>query len=281
MELSSPAKINLWLEVLERRPDGYHNIVTLMRRISLMDLITIEPALSLEVNCSHSAVPSGPENLAYRAANLLFQRTGYRKGVSIEIQKHIPVSAGLGGGSSNAAATLKGLNELLAFGLSQKELMEIGLQVGADVPFFLFERDALASGVGEKLEEVSPLPPMWLVLLNPPIQVSTSWAYQSLGFQLTRNDINVTRTKSPEPTESIIKNLRNDLEQVVLDRYPQLRALKEILLAEGAGAASMSGSGSTMFGVFWSQEEAHRAWERLSCKGDWEAFLAHTLFDQS
>lgn len=263
----SPAKINLCLHVLSRRPNGYHELEMLMQPLAFGDTLAIEltAAPGIEVVCPGVTMPEGSENIAARAARLMLERSNRSGGVRIVIDKQIPVAAGLGGGSSNAATVLLALNGMLGLNLDQQSLMDAGLTLGADVPFFVGEGLFWARGIGERLEAAPPLPAVWYVLVNPGIAVSTAWAYQNLG--LTGFSTPTKLPRFPETVAELAALLHNDLEKVTLERYPEIARLKAELLAAGAAGALMSGSGATVFGLFDSEERAQRAAELLAAKG--------------
>ncbi len=179
LTLSAPAKINYLLDVIAKRPDGYHDLRMIMQRVNLCDQIslTVTGAPEIVVTCNSPGAPNGSKNIAWKAANVLLDSAKSINGVTIEVTKNIPTAAGLGGGSSDAAAVLTGLNALLKIGYSDKKLMEIGCTLGADVPFFIFKKTALAEGIGEKLTILPDVPKCWILLINPGIHVSTAWVY--------------------------------------------------------------------------------------------------------
>lgn len=268
MKVLAPAKVNLFLRVLGKRPDGYHEILSLMQPVSLYDEIeiSVSDGDGIEVASDSPDAPGGSENLAYRAASLFLERAGLRKRVSISVKKRIPVGAGLGGGSSDAASVIMALNGLSGSGLPDREIMEMGAGLGSDVPFFFLKGPALARGRGEVLERVS-LPPLYYVLINPGFHVPTAWVYSSL--RLTKKGENNILLYSSEvfaDREGLKKALSNDLEAVTIGRYPEISALKEKLAGAGASGALMSGSGPTVFGVFHSREDAVRAYRTLESK---------------
>lgn len=280
LKLLSPAKINLRLDVLGKREDGYHEIESIMTRVSLYDELTlsVEDGEGLEVACSEAA-PSGEGNIAYRAAKSLLNICQQSVRVRVEIKKNIPVAAGLGGGSGNAATVLMGLNEILGAGLSKEELMKIGARLGADVPFFIFERPAIARGIGERLEMVE-LPKMWFVLVNPNIPVSTADVYKGLNLKigLTKRGFDINMSNFNIGVREVAGILHNDLEEVALRMQPEIRTVKESILSSGALGALMSGSGATVFGLFEDRERAEEAFASLSAshKG-WRVFLAENI----
>jgi 4-diphosphocytidyl-2-C-methyl-D-erythritol kinase len=259
----SPAKINLFLKILGERSDGYHEIQTLMQLVDLADEILLreaEAGIELRVAGLATGVPESEENLVWRAARLVLQQMGRGGGVSISLYKRIPVGGGLGGGSSNAAATLWGMRALLGLSIPMSQLRDWALLLGSDVPFFLTSGCALAEGRGEVLREVR-LARRWAVIIFPGFGISTKWAYSQKKFKLTkggRKDKNI-----PLPTvlsgEGIRQPYTNDLEEVVREKYPLINDLKAALLDSGAKMALMSGSGSSVYGIFDDRERAKEA----------------------
>lgn len=275
--LKAPAKVNYRLDVLSRRPDGYHELRMIMQRVDLCDdiSITVSDTPGVSVFCGKEGVPDGPGNIAWRAADALLQRSGRTEGLVIRIDKRIPVAAGLGGGSSDGATVLMGVNELLGLGYSKQELMAIGVTLGADVPFFIFQRPALAEGIGDRLTPLERTPDAWIVLVNPNIHVSTAWVYQNL--QLTRV---VERAKLPSfigEVAELSALLANDLEAVTIGRFPIIEEIKEQLVAAGAISSMMSGSGPTVFGLFEGEAEARRAADELARREGWFTAAVRTL----
>jgi len=269
VKIKAPAKINLALRVLFRREDGYHELYTIFQKITLFDHLMIEltdpPFLKLEV--SGERVPAGEENLCLRAARKYQERTGLHFGMNLRLQKNIPVGAGLGGGSSDAAAVLLFLERRFR-ALGDKELFALGRELGADVPFFLFPYStALGRGVGEKLS-AWPTYPAWYVILSPPVQISTAWAYQNLRLTTPSEPPNY------EPGQPLWKQgLVNDFESLIFELYPELKRRKEALIEKGARAALLSGSGASIFGVFEDEATAKEAF-RAFCQEGERAFLA-------
>jgi len=262
LRLKSPAKINLRLEILGRREDGYHELRTLMQKIGLCDSLSVslKKEKGISIAADHPDLPLGKKNLVYRAAQIMLEKSGYQGGLRIDIRKRIPLGAGLGGGSSNAAATLRALNQLLGMGMPTKHLMKMGLSIGADVPFFFLGGAAVASGIGERLKEVD-LPDLWYVLLNPNFEVSTRWAYEN--FILTKRHFHFNLQGLVRTPQGISRLLWNDLEGVVSYKYPQIKKMKELLLSNGALGALMTGSGPTVFGVFSGRRDAESAVKNL------------------
>ena len=265
----APAKVNLCLHVLGRRADGYHDLATLMQQVDLRDRleVVIGTGSNITVHCPQVKLPPGVENLAARAARLFLQRVGETCSVTIGIEKRIPEAAGLGGGSSDAAAVLRALNDLLRSDLCRSELMVLGRQLGADVPFFLYGKTAWATGVGDRLQGWPGLPPLWLVLVNPRFAVSTRQIFQNLGLTHHRPVARIPRF--PQGTSALVRLLHNDLEVVTCQHHPVITTIKERLIASGAEGALMSGSGPTVFGIFEDRGRAERAAESISGDSGW------------
>ena len=274
----APAKINLCLHVRGRLKNGYHELAMAMQRVDLYDDIDIElrPTGGISVCCSGLRLADGEENLAARAARLILQRAGLNVGVSVSIVKRIPVAAGLGGGSSDAAAVLIALNEMLAIGYNEMQLREMGAELGSDVPFFVFARPAWATGTGVQLEPLPPLPQVSFVLVNPGIAVSTADIYQSLRLTKGGELANLPRF-SAGTLEELCRSLHNDLEQVVLQRFPVVAEVKRRLAGLGAMGTLMSGSGATAFGIFADHTEACAAAAALAESSDWFVCPARPL----
>jgi 4-diphosphocytidyl-2-C-methyl-D-erythritol kinase len=257
VEYSAYAKINLGLNVLHKRNDGYHEIETIFQQISLADKIEIMKMAGAEnkiqIECAHSLVPNNEKNICYLAASLLLNKFGITQNFKIKITKNIPVGAGLGGGSSDAAVVLMGLNRLCQLDLTQVELQDSARKIGADVSFFIYGGTMLATGIGEILEPVKLPLDYQCVLIYPDISISTPWVYKNFK-------INLTNTKKKIKLASLFFRqihldefayfFKNDLEDVVFPDYPKIRELKTKLLDTGALFASMSGSGSSVFGIF-------------------------------
>jgi 4-diphosphocytidyl-2-C-methyl-D-erythritol kinase len=277
LQLKAPAKVNYRLDVLGKRADGYHELRMIMQRVDLCD--DIEIALSeragIRVACGRVGVPDGPGNIAWRAADALVKLSGREVGIDISITKKIPVAAGLGGGSSDAATVLMGVNELLELGLSDERLMEIGVKLGADVPFFIFKKPALAEGIGDQLSALDKVPELWIVLVNPGIHVSTAWVYQNL--QLTRKEEVAIVSRSYSSLDEVCAVLSNDLEPVTFGRFPAVRELKEQMITAGARGSLMSGSGSTVFGLFADESSARRAADEIAKSRGWFSVAVRTI----
>ncbi len=277
LHLKAPAKVNYRLDVIRRRPDGYHELRMIMQRIDLCDdvVITVSDLPGIRVTCDREGVPDGPGNIAWRAADALLSMTDNHLGLDISITKNIPVAAGLGGGSSDGATVLMGVNELLGLKLPEDRLMEIGVKLGADVPFFIFKKSALAEGIGERLTAITEIPALWLVLVNPNIHVSTAWVYQNL--QLTTDKVAHIIPLLYKSVDDVCEILSNDLEIVTLMRFPVICEIKRRLVAAGAHGDLMSGSGPTVFGVFDSEGSARLAEQELAKESGWFVTAAKTL----
>ena len=277
LHLKAPAKVNYRLDVLRRRPDGYHELRMIMQRIDLCDdvVIALTDTPGITVTCGRQGVPDGPGNIAWRAADVLLQMTGRQEGLDIVITKNIPVAAGLGGGSSDAATVLMGVNELLGIKLSDERLMEIGVKLGADVPFFIFKKSALAEGIGERLTPVVGLPSLWLVLVNPNVHVSTAWVYQNL--QLTTDKVPPIISLLYSSITDVCAVLANDLETVTVEQFPVIAEIKKRLLDAGACGSLMSGSGPTVFGIFDGEASARQAAQTLAAESAWFVTAVKTL----
>jgi 4-diphosphocytidyl-2-C-methyl-D-erythritol kinase len=284
----SPAKINLFLRVLGKRPDGYHEIRSLIQPVSLFDELTIELLEGdsvggpIKVTTDSTEAPGGAGNLAHKAAAEFIKAAGVKKRISIHINKKIPVGAGLGGGSSNAATVLMALNDLLGAGLSEARLMELASELGSDVPFFILGGAAIAEGRGEVLRRVE-VPPYSYLLVNPGFTVPTAWVYNNLSLTKTGED-NIL-SYSDESFRDIVNlkdSLANDLETVTVEHYPEISALKDALVKNGASVSLMSGSGPTVFGLFTTQDvakEAYGSLKRVLGPG-MKLFLVHGLSAQ-
>ena len=278
MRLRALAKINLGLDVLRKREDGYHEVRMVMQTIRMYDQLditrNIQPGIHIKTNLPY--LPVNENNLVFKAAKLLMDEFQIQEGLSIQLKKVIPVSAGMAGGSSDAAAALVGVNKIFALGLSRKELMERGRQIGADVPYCVMRGTALAEGIGEKLTRLSPMPPCYILIGKPGISVSTKMVYTNLRLDgSTRHpDIDgMIDALSRGSLEGITDRLENVLESVTIPRFPVIRQIKDVMMDCGAMNALMSGSGPTVFGIFNDREKAEQAYGRLK-----ESRLAKQVF---
>ena len=264
MELKALGKINLGLDVLGKRPDGYHDVRMVMQTIYLYDQITItkrkESGIGLSTNLFY--LPVNENNLAYRAAKLLMDEFEIRSGVDIFLEKHIPVAAGMAGGSSNAAAVLYGINRMFDLGLSMEELMKRGVSLGADVPYCIMRGTVLAEGIGEILTPLPPMPRCQIVVAKPPVSVSTKMVYEKIDSRriVEHPDIDgiIEGLKEGDVTK-IASCMGNVLEQVRVEKYPVIDKNKKLMNEGGAKGAMMSGSGPTVFGIFTEKSLAKKA----------------------
>lgn len=263
MILRAPAKINLGLDVLRKREDGYHEVKMVMQTVAMFDTVELqeERAGGIRLETNRSFLPTNENNLAYKAAALLMEEFGVTSGLHIRLQKFIPVAAGLAGGSSDAAAVLVGVNRLFGLGLTAQELMERGRKIGADVPYCILGGTALAEGIGEILTPLPSIPECGILLAKPSFSVSTREIYQALrANELTDHpDIDgMVAAIQAGDLAGIVSRCDNVLERVTAPRYPVIRELEEEMKSYGALASIMSGSGPTVFGIFPDQESALR-----------------------
>ena len=268
MELRALGKINLGLDVLGRRENGYHDVRMVMQTVYLYDLITLEkkeePGIELATNLSF--LPVNENNLAYRAAKLLMDEFHISGGLRIELEKHIPVAAGMAGGSSNAAAVLYGMNRLFSLGLTEKELMERGVTLGADVPYCILRGTVLAEGIGEILTPLPPMPRCQILLAKPPINVSTKMVYEKVdSCQIGEHpDIDgLINGLKEQDLEKVASSMGNVLEKVTIEEYPVIDEIKQVMKENGALNAMMSGSGPTVFGIYADRAKARAAAARI------------------
>ena len=274
-------KINLALDVLYPRDDGYHEIDTIMQQIDLKDTIILRniDAYDIILECNERDVPLDETNLAYKAWDRIVKESNLKKGIHITIKKNIPVAAGLAGGSTDAAAVLKGLNQLWNLNLSQEKLMEIGAEIGADVPFCILGGTARARGKGEKLTRVKSFSNKLVLLANIGIPISSGYVYEKLDLKANRIKIDVDRLVEyieADDTENLAANMANTMELVVLEEYPVIGQIKEDMMKYGALGSLMSGSGPTVFGIFDSEENLKRCKEYLERKVE-KVFSAKTI----
>ncbi len=274
VNILAPAKINLFLHVTGKRPDGYHDLFSLMCCVSLYDSVTLNfDVANISVVCSHPQVPGDETNLAWRAAHLFLRQLQIDAGVEIILDKKIPVAAGLGGGSSDAAAVLLGLNHYHKNPFSEDELSALGLTLGADVPFFIFRKPAIAEGVGEKLKQFQQIKPLPVLLVYPQIYVSTASVYDNLNLGLTKCKQRLKKLFfDNEHSFDMIECLCNDLETVTMHRHSEVRKAQKALIHHGASGALMSGSGPTVFGLFTDNVKADHVKKELLKNSSWQVF---------
>lgn len=272
MRLQAFAKINLGLDVLGKREDGYHEVRMIMQTIRMYDQLdmrkSVEPGIHLTTNKKY--IPVDENNLVWRAAKLMMDTCGIIEGVSIHLHKVIPVAAGMAGGSSDAAATLVGMNRLFHCGLSKEKLMELGVQIGADVPYCVLRGTALAEGIGEKLTVLPPMPDCWILIGKPGISVSTKYVYTTLDLNTdtVHPDIDgMKKALEDGNLYGITERMGNVLQDVTIPAYPEVKRIKEQMKTLGAVNAMMSGSGPTVFGIFDNEEKAQKACQKLRESG--------------
>lgn len=273
LELKALGKINLGLDVLGRRENGYHDVRMVMQTVYLYDRIIMKksktPGIRLETNLYY--LPVNENNLAYQAAQMLMDEFHIEEGVSIQLDKHIPVAAGMAGGSSNAAAVLFGMNRMFSLGLSQKELMERGVKLGADVPYCIMRGTVLAEGIGEILTPLSPMPKCYVLIAKPAISVSTKMVYEKLDSHEIEDhpDIDgILAGLKAGDLKEVAGSMGNVLERVTVDAYPVIDQIKKMMIKEGALNAMMSGSGPTVFGIFPDEQTTLACQAFLKKKGD-------------
>ncbi len=265
-------KINLGLDVLRKRPDGYHEVKMIMQMVSVYDELTFrkvsEPGIWISSN--KEELPLDENNLIYKAAGLMLERLGSSQGISVTLEKNIPIAAGMAGGSTDAAATLLGLNRLLEGNISIEELLDMGVKIGADVPYCILQRTALSEGIGEVLTPLPAPPACSLLIGKPDINVSTKYVYENLHADTLKQhpDIDGMRKAIEEQDlKGITCRMGNVLETVTVQKYPVIGEIKEAMLKAGALNALMSGSGPTVFGIFASKEQAERAEKEIAGSG--------------
>ena len=269
LRLKAMAKINLGLDVVRKREDGYHDLRMIMQSVYLYDQIELVKTeeRSIRVSTNLNFLPTGEDNLVYKAAKLLMDEFGIRQGVTISLKKCIPVAAGLAGGSSDAAAVLVGVNRMFQLGLSKKDLMERGVKIGADVPYCIMRGTALAEGIGDVLTRLPDAPDAFVVLAKPPIHVSTAFVYGNLkAGQLESHpdiDAQVQAIRAGD-LHQMASLMGNVLETVTIPQYPVISDIKKCMMDCGAVGAMMSGSGPTVFGLFDEEQKAKAAYEALS-----------------
>ena len=266
--LKALAKINLGLDVLGRRENGYHDVRMVMQTIYLYDNVTVQKTeeAGIHLECNLFYLPVDETNIAYKAAKLLMDEFDIKEGVRIVLDKHIPVAAGLAGGSANAAAVLVGMNRLFSLGLSQQQLMERGVSLGADVPYCVMRGTVLAEGIGEILTPLPPLPKCYVLIAKPGISVSTKTVYEKLDSQEISEHPDIDGILEGLDKQDIYKvaaSMGNVLETVTIGDYPIIEDIKDVMKQDGALNAMMSGSGPTVFGIFDDKSKARKAQEHI------------------
>lgn len=266
------AKINLGLDVIRKRPDGYHDVRMIMQAVHLHDIINIRKTKfqSITVRSNLYYLPTDQRNIVYKAAALFMNNYSIKSGLNISLNKRIPVAAGLAGGSSDAAATLKGLNQLFQTGLSLDELMQLGVKIGADVPFCLLMGTALSEGIGEILRPLAPMPDCNILLVKPDINVSTKQVYENLRLDVETKHPDISAMLEALQETNIYKLaplMGNILESVTIKEYPVIEEIKTIMKDKGALSSLMSGSGPTVFGIFDNQSKAEKVYRFFKASG--------------
>lgn len=268
LELKALGKINLGLDILGRRENGYHDVRMVMQTVYLYDRVILEKTreTGIEISTNLSYLPVNENNIAYKAAELLQREFGIREGIRISLEKHIPVAAGMAGGSSNAAAVLFGMNRMFDLGLSEEGLKERGVTLGADVPYCIMRGTVLAEGIGEILTPLPPLPKCYVLIAKPPLSASTKTVYEKIDREGIKGhpDIDGILAGLREgDLDRVAGSMGNVLEQVMLEEHPVLQRIKDVMVGSGALNAMMSGSGPTVFGIFTSRGRARAAAARL------------------
>ena len=274
------AKINLTLDILGKRPDGFHEVAMVMQTIGLHDTLVMEKTeRDIELSINVPWLKADEKNLAWRAAELMRQEYGLEGGVRIELTKRIPVAAGLAGGSADAAAVLKGMNDLYGLQLDEEKLCELGARLGSDIPFCIMGGTMLATGRGEILTRLSDMPETWVVLAKPRISVSTAWAYQNYdeqGAERHPDNEAIKQAMARGNRKAVAGLLCNVLESVTIKKYDVIAEYKQMMLDKGAMASMMSGSGPTVFGLAKSREQAESIADVLRQKTNADVFVTRT-----
>lgn len=270
LNLKAYAKINLGLDVIRQRDDGYHEVKMVMQTVDLFDRIFLERTGEdgIDIRTNHYSLPTNEDNIAYKAAKMLFDEFSIRGGLNIQLQKYIPVAAGMAGGSADAAAVLCGVNAFYLLGLSEKELMERAIKIGADVPYCIMGGTAVSEGIGEILRPLPSVPDCSIVIAKPPIDVSTKYIYENLHVNTIPKEEHPDMDKVIERLENqdlwgAAAYMENILERVTQTEYPVIGEIKDVMSTNGAMVSLMSGSGPTVFGLFEDEKAAKRCYEQL------------------
>lgn len=283
IKLEAYAKVNLGLDVVRRLENGYHEVRMVMQTVGIHDTLRLEKTKeSIALFTDSSEAPGDENNLAYKAARIMKERYGIAEGVVIHLQKRIPVAAGMAGGSTDAAAVLKGMNTLFSLGLSEQELCDVGVRLGADVPYCIIGGTALAEGIGDKLTVLPDVPDCCVLAAKPPVSVSTKYVYENVRLsEIERHpDIDgMVGAVREHSLAGIISRMENVLEYVTEKEYPVITKIKKFMEENGADKALMSGSGPTVFGIYGSREKAEKAAEKLS-RTEPEAQIFVTAFQR-
>lgn len=268
--LKAYAKINLGLDVVRRLENGYHEVKMVMQTVGIYDELTFTRRESgIVITTDSGELPTNEDNLIYKAAKLLLERYGVKEGVNIHLQKNIPIAAGMAGGSTDAAATLKGINVLFDLGCTEDELKELGVKIGADVPFCVMGGTALAEGIGEKLTKLSPAPDCFVLVAKPDINVSTKYVYEHLdaaGVEKHPDIDGMVQAIAAGDLQGVLNRMENVLESVTIVAHPIIDTIKSRMKELGALNSMMSGSGPTVFGIFTDKEKAEAAYEQIKAE---------------
>ncbi len=266
-EIKAYAKINLGLDVVRRLENGYHEVKMVMQTVGIYDVLTLEKtAEGIVVTTDSGELPTDENNLIYKAARLMKECYGIEEGVRIHLQKNIPIAAGMAGGSTDAAATLKGMNELFDLQAAMQELQEIGVKIGADVPYCVMGGTALAEGIGEKLTALKPAPECIVLVAKPDINVSTKYVYEHLdaaGVQKHPDIDGMVAAIAESNLQGVVERMENVLESVTVTAHPIIDTIKTRMKELGAVNSLMSGSGPTVFGIFTDKDRAEKAYEQI------------------
>lgn len=277
LEIKAYAKINLGLDVVRRLANGYHEVKMIMQTVGIYDTLTLQKTKQgIKVTTDSGEVPADENNLVYKAARLLADTCQIEEGIAIHLEKRIPVAAGMAGGSTDAAAVLKGMNTLFSLGLSEEELKVLGVKLGADIPYCIMGGTALAEGIGERLRKLPPAPDCFVLIAKPDINVSTKYVYENLKLSEIKKHPDIDGMAEAIKTGSmqgITSRMENVLESVTEEKYPVIKRLKLYMEENGAVKALMSGSGPTVFGIYEREEDALSAKAKLTGMG-----LAKQLF---
>jgi 4-diphosphocytidyl-2-C-methyl-D-erythritol kinase len=283
LELKAYAKINLSLDVLGKMENGYHELRMIMQTVDLYDIVTLDTRPEgISIECGGSRIPADKTNIAWKAAATMMEQFGISEGVNIGIQKRIPIAAGLAGGSSDAAAVLRGMNQLFSLNLNAEELCQVGKMVGADVPYCVRGGTMLAEGIGEILTELPDFSGVELVLLKPKVGVSTAWVYGNLKLSEVPDGSrpgteHLIQALEQKDLRYIARNMKNVLEGVTIPKYEVVQQAKDKLLAMGSAGSMMSGSGPTVFGIFEDRAAADEAARKLSIDGRWYCYRTRSI----
>lgn len=276
--ISAPAKINLFLKVLGRRPDGYHDIFSWFQALDLADTLEIEEtsAPEIEISADKTDLPTGPDNLIHKAIKLLREKCRIRSGFRVILTKRIPIAAGLGGGSSDAAASMKAINHLLNLGLARPEMAAMGLQIGSDIPFFFSRGQAEVTGRGENVKDLQLATDYDVVLVTPPFGISAAEGYRGVNLDLTDSvqDISLSRCRQVDGLIHAISGMANDLERGLCYSYPVLEEIKRELAKTGADVVRLSGSGPTLFALYRDRNRTRETLAKAGDGGKWGLALA-------